>query len=355
MSAAVAPPGRTWRVELSEGLPADRDEWSALTDEHGTIFQTPEWVETWARHFAPGKALHIVTARDDVHRLRAVIALSAWSERPWRVLRFAGHGPADCLGPVCAAGDRKRVARLLRETARKLGGRVLLAEQIPAGAGWDELLGGRVMARGPNLTLPLEQPDFADVSAGWSRSFARKIGRDERRLDREHEVRWRHVSDPGDVERDFGTLFALHEARWGTESSLTADRAFQFDFARVAARRGWLRLTMLEVDGRPVAAVYNLRFGRGEHQYNQGRDPGFERIAIGMLALTESIRGAHRAGVESFCFGRGGEEYKRRFTSNDPGLMTLAVPVGTTGRAAVRMAEHLPRSAIERVRRRAHG
>jgi hypothetical protein len=45
-------------------LPAVRDDWSRLAEEHGSVFATPEWLLTWWKHFGAGREL-LLSVEDD--------------------------------------------------------------------------------------------------------------------------------------------------------------------------------------------------------------------------------------------------------------------------------------------------
>src|SRR5439155_17070455 len=114
--------------------------------------------------------------------------------------------------------------------------------------------------------------------------------------------------------------------------------SFHREFAQVALDRGWLRLWILELDGRPAAAWYGFRFGGVETYYQSGRDPAADRLAVGFVLLVQTIRAALKDGIREYRFGRGAESYKYRFASEDPGLETVAVATRPLGRAAIRAA-----------------
>jgi CelD/BcsL family acetyltransferase involved in cellulose biosynthesis len=56
---------------------------------------------------------------------------------------------------------------------------------------------------------------------------------------------------------------------------------------------------------------------------------------VGFVLLAHSIREAMRDGMREYRLLRGGEPYKARFSSRDPGLETIAVPHGVRGAAAL--------------------
>jgi CelD/BcsL family acetyltransferase involved in cellulose biosynthesis len=92
---------------------------------------------------------------------------------------------------------------------------------------------------------------------------------------------------------------------------------------------------VLEADGAPRAVWYGFRFGQMDWYYQSGRDPEWERQSVGFVLLTHTIRQAFDDGMLEYRLLRGGEEYKSRFASADPGLETLALPRGLIGRGAL--------------------
>lgn len=60
----------------------------------------------------------------------------------------------------------------------------------------------------------------------------------------------------------------------------------------MALDRGWLGLWTLELDDRPVAVWYGIRFAGVDTYSQSARDPGLERASIGLVLLAHSIREA---------------------------------------------------------------
>jgi hypothetical protein len=81
------------------------------------------------------------------------------------------------------------------------------------------------------------------------------------------------------------TLMRLHAARWGAGAFEGTAGAFHRDFAHRALDAGWLRLWLMEVDGRPVAAWYGFRFGGVDAFYQSGRDQSWDRYSVGSQLL----------------------------------------------------------------------
>ena len=337
------------RVDALEDVGAD---WGPLAEAAGNVFGTPEWLTAWQRHFGADQELRIYTVREG-GRLAAVLPLVLWRSARPRVLRFAGHGPSDAMGPVCAPADRALAASALEQVLGEGGWDVLLAERLPT----RELLGGlpaRELQSEPSPVLSIEGQSWDDYLASKSSNFRQQARRRERKLAKEHELSFRLADDPERLDADLEALFRLHDERWSEEGSgaLQDDRrtAFHRDFARSALERGWLRLWLLELDGAVAAAWYGLRFAQRELYYQAGRDPELERLAVGFVLLVHSVREAFEDGMLEYDFLRGGEGYKDRFTDDATAVTTWAAGRGPLGRATVAVAPRLRSVLASRLR-----
>src|SRR3954464_11692388 len=345
-------------LQRVDDLGSVRDEWNAVAERAGNVFATHEWAASWWEVYGEDRPLLVTACRDSSGRLVALLPLYLASRRPVRALRFIGHGPADQLGPVCAPEDREAAAEALRRllTREFRGWDLLLAERLAPAEGWSGLLGGRIVHREDSPTLVTGGGSFAGFPPPGSRNFREQVKRRDRKLRREHEVEIR-LSTPDRLDGDLDTLFRLHEARWSDDGSgaLSGPRErFHRDFARRALERDWLRVWVLEADGAPRAAWYGFRFARNDMYYQSGRDPEWERESVGFVLLAHTIRQAFDDGMIEYRLLRGGEEYKGRFSSDDPGLETIALSRGVRGGGA-QMAARIARSLPAKLRRRLTG
>ena len=319
-------------LEPVASLDALSDGWSALAEAGGNVFSTLEWASTWWRQRGHDRPLLLHACRDASGRLAAILPLYLAVSGPVRVARFLGHGPADELGPVCAAADRRAAARAVAEAMASARVGTLLAELLPGGCPWAGELGGRVVRREPSPTLELD--GWEPYLAGRSANFRHQVRGRERRLARRHALEFRLADDSSRLEEDLEVLFDLHSTRWGAESPFLRWRGFHAEFARVALARGWLRLWFLELDGRPAAAWYGFRFAGVESYYQAGRDPSRGDPSVGFVLLAHTIREAATDGMREYRFLRGGEPFKRRFADADPGLETVLMTRGVRGALA---------------------
>jgi CelD/BcsL family acetyltransferase involved in cellulose biosynthesis len=345
----------TTDVEVTESLEGCRDEWGALARETRNVFSTWEWAATWWRHHGSRTSPLVVTCREQ-GRVTAILPLYLWTQRPLRTARFIGHGPADQLGPICGLAGRGAAAAGLRHALDRADIDVVFAELLPGGFGWSQHLGSR--------PLLVEPSPVVSLGGGWERflesrsaNLRQQIRRRERQLRSRHAVRLRLADDPGRLQDDLTTLFALHRSRWGGGSPFLRFEPFHRDFAAVALEHRWLRLWLLELDDRPAAAWYGLRFAGVESYYQAGRDQAFADASIGFVLLAHSIREAADDGMDEYRLLRGGERFKARFADSDAGVETHVLTRGVRGAVARLAASAAVRSDAARsgLRRLARG
>ena len=194
--------------------------------------------------------------------------------------------------------------------------------------------------------------------AGARGKTGRETRRHRRRIESQKGATFRRSQTPDEAARDLDALLELHAARWGRDHFDPADRAFQHEFARRAAERGWLRLWVLEARGTVAAATYGWRLGSTAFGYLQAFDPAFSEYRPGMVIADHAVREAAKEGCTQFNMLRGGEHYKRALGGEEQALASatvvrrhtataLALGARARGQAAWR---RLPEAQRERLR-----
>lgn len=316
------------RVEPA-GLEELRDQWRALHDELDDPFCSWEWAHAWSGH-RPGRRLAIHAVREPSGELVAVLPLELAAVAGVRVARWIGHDAADRGGPACRPGDRARVGEAVRRAVPALADVLVGSRCHPD---WAAPLGARTLgAEGLPIVELAGLGSWDAFLATRSSNFRSQLGKRERRLARAHDLVIRRSDDPA----EFETLVALHEARWHSATSVFREHGASFHraFARAAAERGWMRLWLLELDGRPVAAWYGWRTGRMTWAYQVGRDPAADG-SVGLVLYAHALRGALEEGATACCLGRGRQHYKLRFAGAEQPMVDLAVSGGARGGAYV--------------------
>jgi CelD/BcsL family acetyltransferase involved in cellulose biosynthesis len=88
----------------------------------------------------------------------------------------------------------------------------------------------------------------------------------------------------------------------------------------------------------PIAAWHGFHVGGVTSYYQAGRDPAHARLSAGFVLLAHTLRAAIDEGAREYRFGRGAEDFKYRFTDDDPGLESVVLARTARGRAAVALA-----------------
>ncbi len=292
-------------LEPARSLEACWEEWSQLAEASGNVFLTPEWMRAWWETFGGDHELAITVVRRDDGSAAAIWPLYR-DRRPPSSLRMIGHTQSDLLGPVCAPADLELAIDVLKELLAEEPALVFVGSSLAVSEQWSQRLGGAGIDAIASPTLVIAGRDWEEILGSRGKKLRRNVRRAERELARDREVVWRQAT-PATATADLETLVGLHRARWGLESGSFENLWGELHrrFVPVAAEAGWLRLLVLELDGSPAAALYNLRFMDNEFAYQSGRLPGLERLELGTLIHVHAIREAAAAGVREYRFLRG--------------------------------------------------
>jgi len=315
------------------------DGWEHLAG--GVPFRGWTWLSNWWRHYRPKNEaealwthLAVLCVFDDYD---ALIGIAPWylddSPIQGRVLRALGSGEvcSDYLGILCRPGGEEAVVEALAdylatETLDALRWDLLQLDGIDAEDRVTFALVDRMAELGctvhrrPGLNCwRLELP------TDWDRyvaSLGKNLRRDLRRLERELLGSSRLVLHSAtridELPRAMDILVDLHQRRrekLGDAGCFASDRflAFYRDVVPGLLRCGQVQFNWLELDGRPVAAEYQLAGDGILYAYQAGIDPDTLDAQPGKLINVAILRGAIADGYRAFDFLRGDEPYKARF------------------------------------------
>jgi CelD/BcsL family acetyltransferase involved in cellulose biosynthesis len=324
-------------------LAAYADDWERLAA--GVPFRSWTWLSCWWRHYGPQSP-----AEADRRRLAVLcvfdndgrpVAIAPWylecSSLKGRILRALGSGEvcSDYLGLLCEPRACDAVAESLTEyliedshqtgldalhcdlldwTGIDAADREVAAlERSLSQAGW-----GTHRRPGANcwrLKLPAAWEEYV---AG----LGKNLRRDVRRLEREFLQSGRavlHVVERlADLSHAMGILVELHQRRQqmqGERGCFASRRfaAFYQECVPALFCRGQVQFCWLELDGRPVAAEYQLLGDGILYAYQAGVDPDMMQYQPGKLLNLAILQRAIARGYREFDFLRGDEPYKARF------------------------------------------
>ena len=178
------------------------------------------------------------------------------------------------------------------------------------------------------------------------------------------------MADGEDLDRALDALLRMEASGWkGREGTAMLDdppleRLYRAFVAR-AARRGWLRLYVLELDGRAVAADLHCSFSGQGFLLKTAFDEDHAALSPGLVLRADVLRASIEEGLRGYDFLGGSEPYKLRWASEVRQRITLMAfrgPSTIAERAcwshvhpAAKRAHALARAAGARARRIAAG
>jgi CelD/BcsL family acetyltransferase involved in cellulose biosynthesis len=329
-----------------------RDEWNELLadSDSNCFFLTWEWLYSWWENLAESRQLQILTVRAQ-GRLIAIAPFalrspSLSSGHPYPVLEFLGSGYAgsDYLDIIV----RKHFERQAVEAiAVHLGQRECmvkwtnLSPQAQVGGLASKLSesGWSCESTVTNLCpyIPLEGKTWPSYLAELSSQHRYDYHRKLRRLNREFTVTFERALAPRECSEALDLLIELHNSRrstlGGSDAFHTPElRAFHHELVIRAMDRGWLRLFVLKLNGKPAAALYGLNYGEKFYFYQSGFDPAYNRWSVGLITMGLSIQAAIEEGAHEYDLLHGDEPYKSHWSRHSRDLTRFELfPPGLVG------------------------
>ena len=322
-------------VRSEDAFDALAQEWSALAEDAPvSIFQTYEWLRTWWTYFGNRRSLWIHLFRYD-GRLVGIAPLFVDRERILGVplarhAQFLGCGLSDYTDMIILPGYEQSVlesfARHLTTTTEDWDVLDLedINEQSAAARFLPAILRNQQIDvyqyRGnvcPYVALPEKAENLVTELSPTARyNFRRKFRSLQSQFKAEIEF-FRSESD--DLTRAVTEFSFIHGERWkslGFPSAFDNERhrAFHVEIATKFARRDWLRMFFLNVDGMPVAVTFCFNYHKRIYMYqsNAHASDAVMRCSPGFLVRSVAMVEGIAEGMRVFDFLRGDEAYKYR-------------------------------------------
>ncbi|TWT75916.1 hypothetical protein Pla123a_27000 [Posidoniimonas polymericola] len=304
-------------------------DWERLAG--GVPMRGPDWLIGWARHYEADPFVLSVWRGDQL------IGLAPWrtdaSVRSGRVLCWLGDGEVctDHLTLICAESDAAEVVAQIADWL------------VDESQEWDLLsldhcdqtdttLGLLFDALAHRQCETTAQPDDAcwtiELPPDWeaylalqSKSHRKQLRRAERRVLNSDACVWRLVETPDELHQAWPILVDLHQRRRNSlgEPGCFASppfAAFQRELAERLLAKDQLRVSWLELDGRPAAAELHFACPNHIYAYQGGVDPDRLDDEPGRLSTIATLHHAMQQSRTSFDFLRGDEPYKAHWRAS---------------------------------------
>jgi CelD/BcsL family acetyltransferase involved in cellulose biosynthesis len=342
-------------IENLADLEPMRAAWDALAG--GCPFRSWSWISTWWRHYGAGntaRQLQVWLAfRDATAEAASLIGvLPTYVDASWTqgsVLRLLGDGEvcSDHIGLLTAAGTEEAIARAVAaELLQRADWDLLDFAGVDADdAATSTLLDSLALGNATVTRLAADRCWAIDLPSSWdeflamqSKSHRKQLRQLDSRVIQPGRADWKLVESADDFATAWSTLVDLHQRRRQSlgEPGCFASRkwaAFQWDVAQHLLAEGRLRLSLLTLDGRPIAAEYHMAGAGVTYAYQGGVDPDRLHDEPGQLSTICSIKRAFSEGHRQFDFLRGDEPYKAHWRASPrPTVRLVAVPSRTLPR-----------------------
>ena len=328
-AADVHPRGASLMRSLDE-LEAVASEWNELALMAANPFVTVEWLTSWWSAFGVGQPV-ILALRDRTGRL--IGGAFCFKDRRrletpanpgtgyghWDVLARDGDARRDVWHALAAnAPPRLRLAGLLDDR-----GAVQSAREELTSAGFAVFT--RRGSPCPYLVLP---DQWETLLRGVSRNLRSQVARKGKGLERMGAVRFRTVTGGEELPAALEDLFRLEASGWKAREGTAilsdpASAALYRSFAARASQRGWLRLHLLELDGRPIAGDLGCVFAGTEFLLKTGFDERLADASPGLVLLARTLEATIAEGHKAYDFLGGAQHYKLRWGAEPRQRFTL--------------------------------
>lgn len=310
---------------VSEPLAGYDTHWLKTDDsvEWRCLFASPPWLRVWWEVFGDGSDPSILVLRqtDDIIGI-APLVLEA------NTARFIGSPDVcDYLDFAVVIGKEADFFDILFHHLRMQGiAHLDLWPLHPESTVLKRLVGlaGRLHCKitcEPDesvfeMPLPPSWDAFLNQLDGKQRH---EIRRKLRRIEDAGDITYRIIRDMDKVPEAMDIFLALFQSNRPEKSAFMTDQMITYFRALAAglARKGFLRLFFLDMEGIPVSAAMCFDYRSTMYLYNSGYDNRYRSLSVGMLCKIFSIKSSIQEGKQSYSFLRGDEAYKKHLGGNE--------------------------------------
>lgn len=360
MSLTLSPPShpspiegegaRTLRVSIVDTEQEFRDlgeTWNGLAQgSGGSVFFQHEWFDAaWAWR-KEDSSLFVLLAWEG-NRAVGILPLVSVRERKrfpaLRSLEFLTVPDTQLCDLIAAPADRKRVADAFCAELHKKRSewdRLVLRYLDATAAALSEIkasLSARhyacdVKSQGRNLFVVLE-PSWDSYYGTRSRSLKKANNLAANRLKKAGEIKVEWVTSENSGEPAIrGALeqaIDISRRSWKQETGNSLDQPGPRDFIETltahAARRGWLSVWLLSIDGKPLAMEYQLLDAGNVYALRADFDTAYEEISPGSHLMRTLLESLFRRGLQRYYMGPGENAYKTRWSEEGDTLHQMVV------------------------------
>ena len=321
-----------------------KDRWNSLLSDvqSNNVYLTWEWLFTWWDVYKGGRELFILLAKKD-DQLVGIMPLALRNVKHYRVfsfqrLEFLSTGELDSeescptsMSIIALEQYEKEICNgFVHYLTTKLYNK------------WDELCllplfkgckGSQLLIDsfgrnnqysyeekhiGKNIYTEME--DTWDLLLGQFGKKTRKKLRKGRRVLADMEgFSYRFLDSEDDLPFFFDSFVRLHIARWDGKGAFSSRKflAFQREISKIFFRKGYLKISLMDIDGRIVAGNLDYQYGNTIFGYQTAFDPKYHisGLSIGFMGMSYCLEDCIKSKYQIYDWYRAGgkNDYKNHF------------------------------------------
>lgn len=276
----------------------------------------PRWLKVWWQAFGQGAQTYLFDVREN----NEVTGIAPLMVKEGKAAFIGSADVCDYMDFVIAPGKALAFFTAVLDKLKKDGIKELHLDSLRHDSTVMTCLVDLAKDKGYEVTLTQENVSLdLDLPSTWEEYLRtltpkqrRETGRRFRRLEEEGEINYRSVEDaePKVLEIFFKLMRVSREDK---AVFMTARmESFFRSLAETMAEAKLLRFGILEISGKPVAAVMCFDYNNKVYLYNSGYDPEYGYLSVGLLSKLLSIKDSIERGRRRYDFLKGPEEYKYR-------------------------------------------
>ena len=301
-----------------------------------TPFSTLEWQRLWWRHFGQEYRWSALTIRENERIIG--IAPFYWDRQTGFLKLMGGEDLSDYLDILAAKGRESQVwdqiLRYLEASPPQIRG--LDLHCLPSTSPALQVLPPLAESRGYQVQCQAEEVcPILELPQTWDAYLALLAGKERHELRRKMRkaelssppLLFRQCAEEECAREDIRSFICLHRKSQPEKQAFMDQQreAFFREVSDVFAKRGWLRLYILECGEKAVAAMLCFAYQEALYLYNSGFDPELSVLSPGIVLIGHCIQDAIAQGKRRFDFLRGNEDYKYRLGGKDSPIFQMVV------------------------------
>lgn len=274
-----------------------KEEWNKLLSESdsNTLFLTHEWLSVWWKNLGKGNKLFILCVKEDGKILAIapfMCSKGTLMKLPVKKIEFIGAGWG--YGGIILTTKKKECLQTILEYIKKFGqeGILVLSQFSNSQESMDVLVD--TLKKSSFLYLVEKRLiPYIPLEGSWdeyfnskSSMFRKRVRQKERQLRRRGQVSFGRYNGSMDVSEIMEKVFEISLKSWKAKqgTAIASEflvKNFYLDLANVFYKKGWLDITILEVNSKPIAYQFGACYQQKYFDIDIAFDLSYSSVSPG--------------------------------------------------------------------------